>query len=60
MFKIVMEIIAYVIVISIICMILWNILMPIVFGLPKITFFQALGLYILCHLMCDSSGGKTS
>ncbi len=30
---------------------LWNWLMPTLFGLPLITFWQAVGLLILCHLL---------
>lgn len=32
-------------------MLLWNWLMPIIFGLKAITFFQAWGLFILCNLL---------
>lgn len=31
-------------------MLLWNWLMPVIFGLVKITFWQAWGLTILCNL----------
>lgn len=34
---------------------LWNWIMPILFNLPKITFFQSIGLYILCNLLFKSS-----
>ena len=30
---------------------LWNVLMPDIFGLPSITFFQAIGLLILSRLL---------
>ncbi len=32
-------------------MLLWNWLMPIIFNLPKITFFQAVGLSILTGIL---------
>ena len=32
-------------------MLLWNWLMPEIFGLPSITYWQALGLLVLCHLL---------
>jgi hypothetical protein len=35
---------------------LWNWLMPLIFGLIKITFWQALGLSLLCACLF---GGKT-
>ncbi len=30
---------------------LWNALMPMIFGLCKLTFFQSLGLLILCNIV---------
>ena len=30
---------------------LWNWLMPVIFGLPEITFWQALGLKVLCAML---------
>jgi hypothetical protein len=30
---------------------LWNWLMPALFGLPVITYWQAVGLFVLCHLL---------
>jgi len=30
---------------------LWNWLMPPIFGLPEITFWQAIGLFILVHIL---------
>lgn len=32
-------------------MILWNWLMPVIFGLAKITFWQAWGLILLAHIL---------
>jgi hypothetical protein len=34
---------------------LWNWLMPDLFGLPQITFFQSLGLILLCGMLFRSS-----
>lgn len=36
-------------------MLLWNWLMPMLFGLIKITFFQAIGLYFLAGILFKSS-----
>lgn len=36
---------------------LWNWLMPDLFGLQTITFWQAIGLYILCSLLFKSAKG---
>ena len=30
---------------------LWNWIMPLIFGLPKITFWQALGVQMLCRCL---------
>lgn len=37
---------------------LWNALMPDVFGLPSITFWQALGLLLLSGMLIKSSGSN--
>lgn len=39
---------------------LWNWLMPEIFGLPTISYIQAWGLVLLCHILFKSggSGGK--
>ena len=34
---------------------LWNWLMPIIFGLPNITLWQALGLNLLCSMLFKST-----
>ena len=44
------------IIISLPTMLLWNWLMPVIFGLPTITWLQALGLCILCSILFKSSG----
>jgi uncharacterized membrane protein len=36
-------------------MLLWNWLMPEIFGLREITFWQAIGINILCHLLFKDS-----
>jgi len=41
-------------------MYLWDWLMPSLFGLGTITFWQALGLNIFCGILFKGSGGSTS
>src|SRR5689334_199915 len=36
---------------------LWNVLMPAIFGLPKITVWQALGLFVLSRALFGRFGG---
>lgn len=36
---------------------LWNSLMPVIFGLPAITIWQALGLFLLSRLLFGRFGG---
>jgi len=36
---------------------LWNWLMPELFGLPRLTYLQAVALLMLCHLLFKSHGG---
>ena len=46
--------VATLIFLSVICfplMLLWNWLMPAVFGLPTLTFWQTAGLIIICHVL---------
>jgi hypothetical protein len=38
-------------------MLLWNWLMPLIFGLKMITFWQAWGLVVLCHLLFKAGPG---
>lgn len=40
-----------------IVMLLWNWLMPVIFGLPTITFWQAWGLVVLVHLLFKAGHG---
>ena len=39
---------------------LWNWLMPVVFGLPTITFYQAVGLYLLCGVLFNQTSGSSN
>ena len=38
---------------------LWNWLMPLIFGLPTITFWQAVGLYLLCGVLFNQTSGSS-
>jgi hypothetical protein len=37
--------------VAVLVRLLWNWLMPPIFGLPAITYWQALGLFVLSHLL---------
>lgn len=50
-------IIAIALVLSLITMLLWNALMPVIFGLPEVTYLQALGLLALSKILFGSFGG---
>lgn len=39
---------------------LWNWLMPDIFGLPEITYWQAWGLLVLSHILFKSGSGSSS
>ena len=39
---------------------LWNWLLPALFGLPEITFWQALGLLVLCRILFGGFGFSNS
>ncbi len=39
-------------------MLLWNWLMPEIFGLKRIGYWQAWGLVLLCHILFKSWGGR--
>jgi hypothetical protein len=43
---------------SAIVMLLWNALVPVIFGLTAISFWQALGLFALSHLLFSGFGGR--
>jgi hypothetical protein len=36
---------------GVVVMLLWNWVVPALFGLPRISFWQAVGLFVLCHLL---------
>ena len=42
--------------VSLVTMLLWNALMPDIFGLPEITYFQALGLLVLSKILFGRFG----
>ena len=42
---------------SAVVMLLWNWLMPAIFGLGVVSFWQALGILVLCRLLFGSFGG---
>jgi hypothetical protein len=39
-------------------LLLWNWLLPPLFGLPQITFWQALGILALCRILFGGFGGR--
>ena len=41
-------------------MLLWNVVIPGIFGLPTIDFLQALALSLLCSILFKSSGSSSS
>lgn len=49
--------IAYIVVFGGCVMLLWNWLLPELFGLPLITFWQAAGLLTLCKILLGGFGG---
>ena len=42
---------------GLVVMMLWNWLMPALFGLPEVTYWQAVGLFVLCHLLFKGHHG---
>jgi len=36
---------------GVLVMLLWNWLAPTLFGLPEVTYWQAVGLFVLCHIL---------
>jgi hypothetical protein len=38
---------------------LWNWLMPMIFGLPKLTFWQSWGLLVFCHLLFPTNSSSS-
>jgi len=43
---------------GLVVMLLWNWLMPEIFGLSRISYWQAWGLVLLSHILFKSSGGR--
>ena len=39
---------------------LWNYLMPMVFGLPKLTYWQTYGLYVLINLFVPARSSSST
>ena len=39
---------------------LWNYLMPMVFGLPKLTYWQTYGLYVLINMLVPNHSSTSS
>lgn len=39
---------------------LWNYVMPDIFGLKQITFYQAIGINLLCSILFKNSSSKNS
>lgn len=60
--KKILTVIGAVVVIAALCalptMLLWNAIMPLIFGLIKISFIQALWLNLLCGILFKSSSSK--
>lgn len=54
-FLFIADIVVFSILISVAVMLLWNWLMPEIFGLQEVTFFQALGLCFLCKFLFKNS-----
>jgi|TARA_R110000737_G_scaffold53512_1_gene75149 hypothetical protein len=51
---------ALVILFGFVIMWLWNALMPEIFGLPMISYWQGIGLFILAKILCGVGGGGGS
>ena len=43
---------------SAVVMALWNWLMPAIFGIGEVNFWQALGLFVLCRILFGDFGGR--
>ncbi len=48
--------VAFAAVFGLLVMLLWNWLMPSIFGLPELSFFQAVGLLVLCKILFGAFG----
>ena len=45
---------------AILVKLLWNALMPSLFGLPVLTYWQSYGMWLLCWLLFGKSGSSSS
>ncbi len=43
---------------GVLVMLLWNWLAPTLFGLPEVTYWQAVGLFVLCHILFKGPTGS--
>ena len=50
----------YAVLLALPTMLLWDYVMPIIFALPKITLFQALGLNLLCCILFRSRSSSSN
>jgi hypothetical protein len=50
----------YAVLLALPTMLLWDYVMPIIFSLPKITLFQALGLNLLCGILFRSRSSSSN
>lgn len=53
-FKVIGALVLFTLLLGLPIILLWNWLMPILFGLPTITFWQACGLNLLCSFLFKS------
>ena len=53
-------VIVFIAVLSLVVMLLWNWLMPMIFGITAITYLQALGLLILSKILLTGIGKRPS
>lgn len=50
----------YAVLLALPTMLLWDYVMPIIFSLPQITLFQALGLNLLCGILFRSRSSSSN
>ncbi len=58
LFFIPLIIVAVVSLISLVVMLLWNGILPVVFGIKAITYWQAMGILVLCKILFGVKGGR--
>ncbi len=49
--------VVFAVALSVAVMLLWNALMPTIFGLATLSYWQALGLFVLCRILFGRFGG---